>query len=391
MAEETDERRVVQASEIMAKIKEGEPIKYDNVVIRGYLDISELNLLKNNNKFIVSSLIMIRNSYFIGTVRFDNTIFKNSVDFFGTEFHGDHEFFGCASFTGSQFHRFASFNFVKFEDTVSFDGSEFSGTADFMMSEFKGPASFSESQFNADVTFMGSRFHNPDADFSASLFSKRAFFAGCKFNGVDFRKTTFVEDVDFGDSKFSRGSTFGGAKFRGKADLDEAKFIGDVLTLRDAKFNDPKSQEDACRRAKNVLEKNGNREEAGYHFYREMEARRKQKPGYIRYPEFLFIQMIFGYGVHPEWLMYWWILIIAIFAFIYAFGDALYGATGPFDYIKVSFAIAIAPGYIAAIINPGSTGYSLALGYQALAMAETIVGTFLWAGFIATFAKKYMR
>jgi hypothetical protein len=57
----------------------------------------------------------------------------------------------------------------------------------------------------------------------------------------------------------------------------------------------------------------------------------------------------------------------------------------------VSFAIAIAPGYIAAIINPGSAGYRLVPAYQIVAMIETIVGTFLWAGFIATFAKKYMR
>lgn len=122
-----------------------------------------------------------------------------------------------------------------------------------------------------------------------------------------------------------------------------------------------------------------------------MEARRKQKPWYIRYPEFIFIQLIFGYGVHPEWLMYWWILIITIFALVYALGNAIYGATEPFDYLKISFATAIAPGYIAAIINPGSMGYRLIPEYQAVAIIETIVGTFLWAGFIATFAKKYMR
>jgi hypothetical protein len=42
--------------------------------------------------------------------------------------------------------------------------------------------------------------------------------------------------------------------------------------------------------------------------------------------------------------------------------------------------------------NPGTTGYKITTELcQYVAMIETIVGTFLWAGFLATFAKKYMR
>ena len=67
------------------------------------------------------------------------------------------------------------------------------------------------------------------------------------------------------------------------------------------------------------------------------------------------------------------------------------GATQLFDYVKFSLATAIAPGYIATIISPGSTGFKLAQEYQAVAIVESIFGTFLWAGFIATFARKYMR
>ena len=86
-----------------------------------------------------------------------------------------------------------------------------------------------------------------------------------------------------------------------------------------------------------------------------------------------------------------WGAIVLAFGFFYWYGDGIIGTTNGSDYIKFSFAIAIAPGYIATIINPESAGYKIVPAYQIVAMLETIVGTFLWAGFIATFAKKYMR
>lgn len=100
--------------------------------------------------------------------------------------------------------------------------------------------------------------------------------------------------------------------------------------------------------------------------------------------------MIFGYGVHPGWLMTWWGIIVAAFGSLYWIVKGIEGATIS-ECIKFSFATAIAPGYIASVINPGNAGYRLIPEYHAIAMAETIVGTFLWAGFIATFARKYMK
>jgi hypothetical protein len=248
----------------------------------------------------------------------------------------------------------------------------------------------SNSQFGGDVFFSGSRFGV--ADFSGSKFSGFAYFSYSHFNeNASFSGSQFDVVANFDESHFSKDAYFVGSQFRGVAYFMRSQFGGEVLTFKDAIFKDPRSEEDACRRAKNVAEKSGNRIEAGNYFYREMEAKRKQKPWYIQYPEFVLIQLIFGYGVHPEWLMYWWLLVVCAFAFIYAIGDGINGATGPLEYIEVSFATAIAPGYIAAIITPGSTGYRLLPEYHLWAMAETIVGTFLWAGFIATFAKKYMK
>jgi hypothetical protein len=82
-------------------------------------------------------------------------------------------------------------------------------------------------------------------------------------------------------------------------------------------------------------------------------------------------------------------IIIIVFGFIYYIGNE-----GLFQCMTISFATAIAPGYTASIIQPiqsGGSGFHFVNMYKVVAMAETIIGTFLWAGFIATFAKRYMR
>jgi hypothetical protein len=52
------------------------------------------------------------------------------------------------------------------------------------------------------------------------------------------------------------------------------------LIFKNAKFKEPSTQEKAFRKAKIVWGELGDREEADYYFYREMEAKRLQKPYY---------------------------------------------------------------------------------------------------------------
>ena len=127
----------------------------------------------------------------------------------------------------------------------------------------------------------------------------------------------------FNGTTFGGNAGFEGTAFRGHAEFGIDKFEGHSLTFRDATFIYADSQEEACRWAKNVLERNGNREEAGYHFYREMEAIRKRKGFFCSNSfhlkndsqsqraeswsvirrilwydvlEYVFIQLIFGYA-----------------------------------------------------------------------------------------------
>ena len=92
--------------------------------------------------------------------------------------------------------------------------------------------------------------------------------------------------------------------------------------------------------------------------------------------------------------MLWWGIIIILFGIIYHLGNEVNGTTGLFQCMIISFATAIAPGYAASIVQPiqsVGSGFHFTAIYKVVAMAETIVRTFLWAGFIATFAKRYMR
>ena len=136
-------------------------------------------------------------------------------------------------------------------------------------SEIQGNLDFSNATFSGYAGFNGATFSG-DAGFKGATFSGYAWFDGATFSG----------DAGFNGATFSEDAGFGGAKFE-----------GDVLEFKNSIFIDAKSQENACRRAKNVLEKNGDREEAGYHFYREMEGKRKQKEsdyGYFDYEALLF-------------------------------------------------------------------------------------------------------
>lgn len=415
--------RTISSDWILKRIQEGKIVRLKNAVIEGDLDLSKLSLPiqhaeRAKDKLylgyilkIIESPIKISHSTIQNKLRFSNSFFYKYVIFEGTTFNENVElngvtfsgpawfdgatFFGDAQFYGAIFSKPTCFHKAIFGSFAWFDEATFKETARFDGATFKEAASFGEASFSKDTNFDKTRFGG-FARFDEAIFIKKVWFTKVNFGKqVWFSKSIFFDKVRF----------------------DDAKFEGDFLTFREATFIHANSQEEASRRAKNILSKAGNREEEEYHFYKEMEAKRKQrgifdtsnfKPKTFRtlraeslsiisrflwydFIENVFIQKMFGYGVHPIRLMISWGAIVLVFGFLYWHGKGLVGTTDWLDYFKVSFATAIAPGYIAAIINPESGGYRLVSAYQLVAMIETIIGTFLWAGFIATFAKKYMR
>jgi len=360
----SDQRPVIQASEILAKIKRGEPVKYDGVIVVGDLDLSGLDLPKEHvdrttvekrltlhYELEISSLIEITNSVVSGKLKFANAHFQKPINLSGTKFTGRY-----AHFRGVEFDSDADFREVKFTCQYAY----FGGT-----------------KFGGNVNFWGAEF------------GRYAYF----------RKATFSGDADFGR-----------AKFNGDADFDYRQFHRDV-SFKDTKFDYPWSQEMTCRIAKRKMEDLGNKEDADYYFYREMEAVRIQngiqgtrrlawpwkmqvsewfkligskmwRLGWYDIFEHILIQCIFGYGVHPLRLLGFWILMAFAFASFYWYYDAVEGARTSVDYIWFSIATSATPGY--ALYNPIGN-YKIVTGIQA------IIGTFMWAAFIATFARKWQR
>ena len=293
--EEIDRLPIVDAKILLNMIKNDEPIKFDSVIIENNFDIRDIDLAKDEQGFFqINSSITITNSLIKGSVYLTKAKFKNPVNLARSQF-GGHVYFYESKLDGS-----------------IFQGSIFNGIANFRDSEFISNAYFGYSIFYRDANFYRS-----------------------KFNGIaGFTKSEFWGDMNFGESIFK----------------------GDLLSFLDARFKDPINQENSCRKAKMISEKNGNRDLSSYYFYREMEAIRKKK-GVLNQPhtlpyesvrsfraetwlmikqffwydivEYIFVQGMFGYGVHPRRLIISWGAIVILFSVIYLIGNGLNGAANP--------------------------------------------------------------
>jgi hypothetical protein len=175
-----------------------------------------------------------------------------------------------------------------------------------------------------------------------------------------------------------------------KVSCDNANFnlpqINEGINLNNTKFEKPLYQEILCRYAKNNWESLGDKEKADYHYYREMEAKRLQKPFYIRYPEWIF-QKSFGYGLYPLRMFLTFFSIFVFFSIIYwhilnTLNNSIINVNLLIG-LRFSFLTLIIPAY--GIVNPNTINFGIFI------IIEAILGAFMWPLFIATFARKYMR
>jgi hypothetical protein len=247
----------VEANEILEKIQKREPIlsdKYNNVIIEGDLDLSNLNLpqqriertedlraidLPNEGK-LVSSRIEIFDCRINGNLNFSNCIFLYPIIFNRSQFKGKvnfsrSQFKEKADFSGSKFGQSADFSQSEFSRYASFSGSVFSENADFKQSQFRGIVSFIESQFKGNANFAGSRLSEnssfngshfgKDVYFNKSQFSKYSSFIMSIFSGeAKFSDSLFEAGVSFFDSKFGNDAYFSLSRFNGSSSFAESQF-----------------------------------------------------------------------------------------------------------------------------------------------------------------------
>ena len=239
-------QKTIEASEIISKINSDQPVSYDNIVLLGYLDLSNLDgpisqPFKITNSTIVQpanfeeviflDLLDLRGTTFKNQTNFARTVFQGDTAFGGTTFSGD------TDFRFAQFSRSVLFSKARFEGLVSFSNAQFDGNANFEGSAFEDDAKFDLVRFSRPVTFMGATF-SKDLSFTNSLLTSTSVFMNANFkDNASFAGTRFASDVIFRSSRFSKNSIFGLTTFGGFSDFANVDFQEDAF-FAVAKFLD---------------------------------------------------------------------------------------------------------------------------------------------------------
>lgn len=84
----------IDAEEILAKVRQGQPVEYDHVIVKGDLDLGQEGQWTN-----ITSPIRINDSIFNGPVSFNYTTLEETVDLSGSNFTGN-AFFHVSLFRG---------------------------------------------------------------------------------------------------------------------------------------------------------------------------------------------------------------------------------------------------------------------------------------------------
>ncbi|MGV8174186.1 MAG: pentapeptide repeat-containing protein [Methanothrix sp.] len=211
--------RVVQAEEILKKIELGEPVEYDNVIVEGDLDLSELDLpreMAERTKLeellgwpdyeivVVSSPINIINSVIKGSVNLNRTVFQNAVNFRGTIFRKsafmiDSRFNRNAFFWWAQFNQTADFHLARFNQIVDFRWAQFNQTADFRSAQFRQESHFEDAGF-FDLFFDESEFHDEAFLNSARIDGTLSLYR-TKYDTLSIRWSS-IHDLAYDDTAY---------------------------------------------------------------------------------------------------------------------------------------------------------------------------------------------
>lgn len=198
----SEDREVINASEILATITRGEPVKIENADIRGNLDMSEIwkDLPKDNSsgikRGIIERPINIDDSTVQGEVNFSAIYFNNS----------------------------SIFSNVTFEGEVYFRNTFFEKEPDFRESTFKDQVDFSHAIFNEETYFSEVTF-DKKVWFLYVVFNNRTHFYGSVFTGLaNFAYTTFNKEASFPSVIFNNIIEFNNANFNGGASFYNASF-----------------------------------------------------------------------------------------------------------------------------------------------------------------------
>ncbi|MCD6480722.1 MAG: pentapeptide repeat-containing protein [Thermoplasmata archaeon] len=352
---------------------------------------------------------------FEGETRFVGTTFKDQITFYETIFEGYVAFGEPLSKT--IFEKMVWFNKTIFKKIVKFD-AVFKEFVYFVGTAFEKPVSFGD--------FLSITIFEKDVKFEGASFKESVIFGAIFKEAVGFRRVTFGDFADFSIKKDEK------YKFYNKLTFLSVTFNGGVnIDIPSEWFKLPQAEAEARRVQRLFYEKEGRRDDADRMFLRERRALRKikkqemknrlekmlkiilhlskikeifkkaineedkerQKNVLLYFPhtilsilgigvEFFLADLTCEYGTNwRRAILLWSGVVLALFPFLYFISNGV--KVGSFlDYFYFSIVTATTLGY--------GDFHPIGIG-KILASVEAIFGTFMWAVYIAVFARKYMR
>ena len=227
-------QRTVDAKEILDKINQHQAISYENTIITGNLDLTELANKKrvSDNRWVdgeayestVETPVTFRNCTFKGTF----LAYKNlePVRLKGNGVLCVTHFQEAVTFENCTFERESEFKYSDFKQRALFTGSSFRKEANFKYAKFRAAVDFSDVRFGALANFKYTAFKE-DIAFRKARFEEYADFKYTKFDeGVNFQNSRFDGMADFKYTHLPRNSSFEDTVFTGPADFKYATLDG---------------------------------------------------------------------------------------------------------------------------------------------------------------------
>jgi len=241
------EAHAVNASTLLAALKQGQAIDLDGVVVRGDLELETLpvatdppavegvgDLTEQDVRVIAGGLSIVNSVVqgrivhrsdagsliFVGPVTFAGTTFERTVDLSRSLFTQS------VVLSGAVFLAEGYFVQARFLREFTGEKTAFGTHTRFHRSEFHGPVALTQSGFTGLAEFLEVRFDR-DAILARTYFKSGTGFSGAQFSGLaDFSEALFDGDAFFTFTRFDGDAFFRRATFRGTADFDDAQFNG---------------------------------------------------------------------------------------------------------------------------------------------------------------------
>ncbi len=350
-------------------------------------------------------------AYFDNAADFESVWFDKFATFYNASFMSDAQFafslfngayanfestncVGDVYFYGSQFNTYATFSNARLEKNADFHATKYSNGVGFIHTQFFGPASFARSRFIADSIFYQAYFEDTatfsNANFDGPVFFNDTFFSrDANFDNVQFLSPTdmsnasFEGDLQMNNTKIARmvfdGSTFGKATrlYLAKADIN--RLMVSWSQIRDIISFDSAAYLALIKNYKDLGQSN----DANECYYELRYLNQGNKPiGFSKLLDIL-AWLTCGYGVRPQYALFFGLVIILIFAFIYWSGRGVEG----FHDIHGHQLMVASLFYSTIAFTANSKGLPLRGRYKYLGIAEGIVGWLLMALFLVTLGR----